>query len=162
MELRDCDTVAMPSRTVMLKGIPRELNNNETIHNYFSKFGAILWVNERYENDPGAAIVTFFSISDAIAAIMSDEHPMDFSSIHKSWFEYTQQCEFCSYKYSSEYSIKQHMAMYHSDKNQHAIDKYYQFFNNSNDENNNNNNNATSLEERGNFFKCKNSLKAFN
>lgn len=153
MEAKDCDTVAMPSRTLMLKGIPRELNNNETIHNYFSKFGAILWVNERYEDDPGAAIVTFFSISDAIAAIMSDEHPMDFSSIQKFWFEYMQKCDFCSYKYSSDYSIKQHMAMFHSDKNTYAINPDFQFFDNSND----NNNNAMHSEEKGNLVTIKTS-----
>lgn len=124
MDSTGCDAVVMPSRTILLKGIPRGLNNGETIHNYFSKFGAILWVNEHYEGDPKAAIVTFFSISDAIAAMMSDEHPMDFGCVTKSWFEYTKNCNFCSYKYSTECSIKQHMATHHPDRSENQYEIY--------------------------------------
>lgn len=115
------DAVVMPSRTLMLKGIPPELNNSDAIHTYFSKFGAVLWVNDKYDSDPEAAVVTFFSIADAIAAYMSNESTMEVEYIQKSWFEYSKKCDLCSYKYSSEDSIKQHMMTNHSSfENQNA------------------------------------------
>lgn len=144
MDSSDCDTVAMPSRTILLKGIPRGLNNSESIHNYFSKFGAILWVNENYEGDPKAAIVTFFSISDAIGAMMSDEHPMEFSCIQKSWFEYTKTCDFCPYKYSAECSLKKHMETHHLDKDLNGM------YDDLDTSNSSDSNGSLPLEENGN------------
>lgn len=112
MESESC-AVVMPSRTLMLTGIPIELNNNDKLHDYFSQFGALLWVNEKYESNIEIAVITFFSIADAIAAFMSSEPVMNVTSIEKSWFEYTKKCELCPYKYSSEDSIKQHMELHH-------------------------------------------------
>lgn len=109
----DSSAVVMPSRTLMLTGVPPELNNSDELHKYFSKFGALLWVNEKYESDIDVAVITFFSIADAIAAFMSCEPVMEIHSIQKSWFEYTKKCELCPYKYSSEDSIKQHMELQH-------------------------------------------------
>lgn len=110
------NAIVMPSRTVMLTGVPPELNNSETLHTYFSKFGALLWVNEKYEQDPEAAVITFFSIAEAIAAFMSNEAVLDVDSIQKSWFEYTQKCDRCPYKYSSQESIRKHIAQCHTSK----------------------------------------------
>lgn len=106
----------MPSRTIMLTGIPPEMNNSETLHSYFSNFGALLWVNERYEQDPQTALITFFSIAEAISVFMSNEPILDVDSIRKSWFEYSKKCELCSYKYTSQESIKRHMEQYHTAK----------------------------------------------
>lgn len=108
----DSNAVVMPSRTIMLIDVPPELNNSERLRTYFSKYGALLWVNEKYGHDSEAAI-TFFSISDAIAAFLDDEPVLENGLIRKSWFEYGQQCELCSYKYLSEESLQKHMAKYH-------------------------------------------------
>lgn len=111
----ESDSVVMPSRTLMLTGVPVELNNSDKLHNYFSKFGALLWVNEKYEANIDTAVITFFSIADAIAAFMCSEAVLDVPTIQKSWFEYTKKCDFCPYKYSSDDSIKQHMELQHPD-----------------------------------------------
>lgn len=103
----------MPSRTILLTGVPSELNNESMLHSYFSKFGSVLWVNEMYERNENIAVITFFSISEAIAAFMSNEPVLENSSIQKSWFEYAKKCELCSYKYSSTESIKQHTEQCH-------------------------------------------------
>lgn len=108
--------IVMPSRTIMLTGIPPELNNSETLHSYFSNFGALLWVNERYEQDPETALITFFSIAEAISVYMSNELILDVDSIRKSWFEYSKKCGLCSYKYTCQESIKRHMEQYHAAK----------------------------------------------
>lgn len=110
------NAIVMPSRTIMLTGVPPELNNSETLHTYFSKFGALLWVNEKYEQDSEAAVITFFSIAEAIAAFMSNEAILEVDSIQKSWFEYTQKCDLCPYKYSSQESIRKHIAQCHTSK----------------------------------------------
>lgn len=110
------NAIVMPSRTIMLTGIPPELNNSDTLHSYFSKFGALLWVNEKYENDSEAAIVTFFSIGEAIAAYMCDDYILDVKSIRRRWFQYTEKCDLCSYKYSSQESIQKHIAQCHTSK----------------------------------------------
>lgn len=129
----ESSAVVMPSRTIMLSGVPAELNNSDELHKYFSKFGALLWVNEKYESDVNAAVITYFSIADAIAAFMSSEPVLDARSIQKSWFEYTKKCELCPYKYSSEDSIRQHMETQHptngkndSDYEQFASGKNYE------------------------------------
>lgn len=110
------NAIVMPSRTIMLTCVPPELNNSETLHAYFSKFGALLWVNEKYERDPETAIITFFSIAEAIGAFMSNEAILEVDSIQRSWFEYTEKCEYCPYKYSSQESIKKHIAQCHAAK----------------------------------------------
>ncbi|XP_055308921.1 myosin heavy chain, clone 203-like [Sitodiplosis mosellana] len=135
MESESC-AVVMPSRTLMLTGVPAELNNSNELHKYFSKFGPLLWVNERYDSDMDVAVITFFSIADAIAAFMSSEPVLDIHSIQKTWFEYTKKCDVCPYKYSSEESIKQHMELQHpsdgkfcSDYDQFAAGKSYELSN---------------------------------
>lgn len=122
----DSSAVVMPSRTLMLTGVPADLNISDKLHNYFKKFGALLWVNEKYEADTECAVITFFSIADAIAAFMCTEPVLDIVSIQKSWFEYTKKCDLCPYKYSSEESIKQHKELHHSLNGKYMVD-YDQF-----------------------------------
>lgn len=122
MDSSDCqNAILMPSRTIMLENVPAELNNGESLHSYFSRFGALLWVNDKYEQKSSDAVITFFSIGDAIAAFMCSEPVLDVVSIEKSWFQYTKTCELCPYKYSSENSIKQHMQQHHTHK--HSTDQ---------------------------------------
>lgn len=145
----ESNAVVMPSRTLLLTGVPIQMNNSDKIRDFFSKYGALLWVNERYESDPEIAVITFFSISDAIAAFMSIEPVLNVSSIKKSWFEYTKTCELCSYKYSCEESIEHHMAKYHptnenlnSECDQNATGENFEFTKK------HTNNNGVSCQER--------------
>lgn len=142
--------IIMPSRTIMLTGIPPELNNTETLHSYFCNFGSLLWVNERYENDPETALITFFSIAEAISVFMSNESILDINSIQKSWFEYTKKCELCSYKYSSQDSIKKHMEQYHMVKKTVDIEQNVEKF--ANDIANVNSNVGQNVEGNRLFF----------
>lgn len=108
--------IVIPSRTIILTDVPLELNDEETLRTYFSQFGTLLWVNAKYEENEQVAVVTFFSISDAIAAFMCDSAVLDDDSIRKSWFKYTKECNQCSYKYTLPKSIEQHKARCHSSK----------------------------------------------
>lgn len=108
--------IAMPSRTIILSNVPAELNDEDRLRAYFRQFGTLLWVNAAYEGDKQAAIVTFFSIGDAIAAFICNEAILDNDSIKKSWFQYTKKCNLCPYEYSSSQSIERHRARCHTSK----------------------------------------------
>lgn len=110
------NAAGMPSRTILLTGIPPDLNTTEKLYAHFGTFGVLLNVNEKYDENPGSAIVTFFSISDAISAFISTEPILGVDTIQMSWSQYTKQCEFCSYKYSTDESIKQHVLSHHTSK----------------------------------------------
>lgn len=57
-----------PSNTVLLRKIPRDLNSITKLSSHFEKFGTIVNLQVRYENDPESAIVQFSSPQEAKAA----------------------------------------------------------------------------------------------
>lgn len=81
------NAVAVPSRTILLTGVPSELNTEEKLRKHFSKFGVLLCVNEKYGQNSEVAVITFFSIADAIAAFISSEAVLDADTVQKSWFD---------------------------------------------------------------------------
>lgn len=105
--------VPKPSRNILLADIPPHLNDAEILREHFGTFGMLLSVKERFDENPTLAIVTFFSIIDAISAFIASEPILGIESIQMSWLEYTKQCSLCSYQYSSEESIKQHVLTHH-------------------------------------------------
>ncbi|XP_019862843.1 PREDICTED: RNA-binding protein 27-like [Amphimedon queenslandica] len=56
------------SDTIVLRKIPKDLNTITKLSGYFEKFGNIVNLQVRYENDPESAIVQFSSPSEAKAA----------------------------------------------------------------------------------------------
>lgn len=108
------DNMALkPSRNILLADIPPHLNDAEILREHFGTFGVLLSVKEKFDENPTLAIVTFFSIIDAISAFITSEPILGVESIQMSWLEYTKHCSLCSYQYSSEESIKQHVRNHH-------------------------------------------------
>ncbi|XP_055894287.1 RNA-binding protein 26-like isoform X1 [Biomphalaria glabrata] len=59
--------------TLEVRKIPPELNNIAKLNEHFGKFGSLTNIQVKYQNDPGAALISFSNNAEATAAYRSPE-----------------------------------------------------------------------------------------
>ncbi|KAH9507852.1 hypothetical protein Btru_053068 [Bulinus truncatus] len=59
--------------TLEVRKIPPELNNIAKLNEHFGKFGSLTNIQVKYQNDPGAALISFSNNGEATAAYRSPE-----------------------------------------------------------------------------------------